>query len=292
MNDEEMRAITYLYLTYKFLKMKRKRKQSRYIYGVREKFGHYHTLVPQMRLHDHDSFIKFFRMTPEKFDLLLSYVGPIITKSSKWRKPISAGERLAITLRFLASGEEMQDISFNFRVGLSTVSGIIRETCDAIWTTLQSEYLPKPTPEIWKSIAEDFANIWNFPHCLGAIDGKHVMVHAPKRSGSEFFNYKQRFSKVLLALVDAQYRFIVVDIGSTGRLSDGGIFAQSKLGQRLHSNSLGIPQPDSIDGCDQNLPYVIVGDQAFPLSTNLMRPYPENGSTEKRKIFNYRYVQS
>ena len=36
-----------------------------------------------------------------------------------------------------------------------------------------------------------------------------------------FFNYKHSFSLVLLAVVDAAYKFIYVDVGCNGRISDG-----------------------------------------------------------------------
>ena len=71
-----------------------------------------------MRENDHESFYKYFRMTPERFDHLLLLVGPMLTKKSLYREPISAGERLAVTLRFLATGDSQQTISFSYRIGL------------------------------------------------------------------------------------------------------------------------------------------------------------------------------
>ena len=72
-------------------------------------------------------------MCPARFDDLLSRVGPIISKKvTRLREPISTGERLVVTLRFLVIGDSMQTISFIFRLGHSTVSFIIESTCDAL----------------------------------------------------------------------------------------------------------------------------------------------------------------
>jgi hypothetical protein len=71
----------------------------------------------------------------------------------------------------------MISLSYYFRIGLTTVSTIIRETCKAIWETLQPKYLNRPrNPSEWLAISKEFEEIWNFPHCIGAIDGKHVVV--------------------------------------------------------------------------------------------------------------------
>ena len=75
----------------------------------------------------------------------------------------------------------------------------------------------------WKLIAENFEATHNYPHCIGAIDGKHVRMRAPPNYGTYFYNYKGHFSLVLMAIVDANYKFIAVDVGAYGSASDGGI---------------------------------------------------------------------
>ncbi|XP_022174962.1 uncharacterized protein LOC111036948 [Myzus persicae] len=90
--------------------------------------------------------------------------------------------------------------------------------------------MPKPTKEDWKNISREYKEIWNFPNCIGCLDGKHINIQCPINGGSAYFNYKGVNSIVLLALVDAHYRFITVDVGSYGRNSDGNVFAKSALG--------------------------------------------------------------
>lgn len=82
--------------------------------------------------------------------------------------------------------------------------------------------LPAPTKDQFISIANSFSNKWNFPHVLGCLDGKHIRIRCPNRSGSLYYNYKDFFSIVLFALVDAKYKFIAVDIGRFGREGDSG----------------------------------------------------------------------
>ena len=136
--------------------------------------GKYHTQVKEMQKNDHQSLNKYFRNTPERFDNLRLLVGPMLTKKSLYGEAISAG--LSVTLHFLAIGDSQHTISFSYCIGLTTVSNIIAETCDALWIALQDYITSASKPEEWKQIADDFWNVWNFPMCCGAIDGKHLVM--------------------------------------------------------------------------------------------------------------------
>lgn len=126
-------------------------------------------------------------------------------------------EMFFIVCRFLAHGDSVNSKAWEFRVGRSTVYSIIHEVCRALWCALQPIYLPEPDEEKWSKVAEGFFNQWQFPNCVGAIDGKHIRIQAPSNSGSYWWNYKKYFSIVLLAICDADYKFVWVDVGQYGK---------------------------------------------------------------------------
>ena len=107
---------------------------------------------------------------------------------------------------------------------------------------------------------------WDFLNCVGAIDGKHIAIRSPPNSGSLYYNYKNHFSIVLMAAVDAGYTFIVVDVGNYGSNSDTGKFKHSHFGQKFLLNELGLPPRKPLPGFPQAglLPHCFMGDEAFP----------------------------
>ncbi|GFR22764.1 DDE Tnp4 domain-containing protein [Trichonephila clavata] len=111
---------------------------------------------------------------------------------------------------------------------------------------------------------------------------------APPKSGSRFHNYKGTFSIILLACVDANYKFVLVDIGAEGHNSDGGVFKNSIFGQNLEKGTLDLPCPAEIPGTTKMLPFLFIGYEAFPLKSNLMRSYPGVALSKDKGIFNYR----
>lgn len=143
--------------------------------------------------------------------------------------------------------------------------------------------------EKWKRVAGMFQEKWHFPHCLGAMDGKHIDIVPPGNNGSFYFNYKGRHSMVLLAIVDATYRFLLVDFGTNGRISDGGVLSNTTFHERLLSNNLNIPDPSNVSDNFKQIPYVFVADDAFPLATNIMKPFRQAQlDSASKEIFNYR----
>lgn len=116
-----------------------------------------------------------------------------------------------------------------------------------------------------------------------------MRIFSPGKSGSLFFNYKDYFSIVLLAFVDANYKFIMVDIGSYGKEGDSGILAKSNLGKLINDTTF-YPPPSTLPNSETVVPFTIVGDEAFRLSKHLMKPFARNVALldVKKAVFNYR----
>ena len=255
----------------------------------REEKGAFNSLIPELRMFDREYFYRFLRMSPERLEHLLTLVGPLIKKKfCPSRQPISPSERIIVTLRYLATGESQQTQSFYFRLGRATVCNIIRETTRAMWDALCPIYLKPPSSlSEWKTLADEFEKEWNFPNCIGALDGKHVCIEAPANAGSAYYNYKHFHSMVLMAICDAKYCFTMVDIGSYGRDNDASIFSECQIGDFFEKGLFNLPECRVISSSFQ-LPSVLVGDDIFPLKPWLMKPYPGKNLTVEERIYNYR----
>lgn len=197
-----------------------------------------------------------------------------------------------LTLRFLATGESFHSLQGQFRIGLSTIHLIVYKVLKTIWNNLQESTLKAPTcPEDWNVIIKGFEEKWQFPHCWGAIDGKHVIMQAQPHSGSKNYNYKGHHSVHLLALCDANYKFVIIDVDAHGRQSDSGVFQNSNFGKKLANNTLHLPPPSKLTPEGPHLPQVCVADEGFLLTCNIMRPYPGRSTgnlPNDQRIFNYR----
>lgn len=251
--------------------------------------GQYETLMQELMQECHGDFKSFLRMEVEMFMELLHRVAPVIAKNMRYREPLDPGLKLAITLRYLATGNSFHSLAFAFRVAHNTISLFVPEVCDAIVQMYQPEVIRPPTnPQEWQAIADSFSYRWNFHHTCGALDGKHVRIKKPRKSGSLYYNYKGFFSIVLLALVDADYKFIWANVGSYGSESDCGIFNQTDLRRRLEDGTLGLPAPAPFPHDDEDIPYFLIGDDAFPLRPWMIKPYAHRFLDHDERIFNYR----
>ena len=170
---------------------------------------------------------------------------------------------------------------------------IISETCQAIWYVLNNKgFITAPTSKKeWLEFATKFDNKWIFLHCLGAIDGKHVIIQATPRSGSTFSNYKKSFGIVLLAVYNANYEFTLVGVGEAGRQSDGDIYNNSNLGMEVDGILPNIPETATVKeySITKKCPFVFVADETFALKPFMLRPFlRRNDLNLYELVFDYR----
>ena len=230
--------------------------------------GQYDGLMPELRREDPQMFKNYIRVPapPQLYDELLLRLQPRLQrKCTRWRQPIGPGLRLALTLRFLATGDSYQSIAYDFLVPHNTISGIVTEVCDAIVEEYMEEVLDTPMqPHQWAEIADEFSRRWNLPHCVGAVDGKHVAIRKPKKGGSVFWNYKGYNSVVLMAMVDADYKFRWVQVGDPGSYSDGQIWKEADLKVAIERNVAGLSDPSPVPADNQPMPFFLVGWSTEP----------------------------
>jgi hypothetical protein len=177
-----------------------------------------------------------------------------------------------------------------FRASKASVVNFISEVCEAIYQAYQDEVFKCPnTHEECRAVADGFEQKWNFPHAIGALDGKHIRIKNPPKAGSMYYNYKGYYSIVLMALVDADYNFIWVHCGSDGSASDAQIFNHSPLRDAILDDSINFPPPEPLANTQgQPVPYFILADDAFALKEWLQKPYGGRSLTREQRIFNYR----
>lgn len=251
-------------------------------------------VLKELQYEDVETFYNFNRMYPRTYHHLLGLLRSKIEKQDTvMRQAIPAETRLLMTLRFLATGDSFRSLSCAFRVSCPAITSIIHEVVDAIISSLAEDYMkvrvnqdiscvthlftsnsqmPKTTDD-WLRIAKEFNDLWNFPHCLGALgngfeniiqtvcinirwlsDGKHIAFRAKAADGSLYFNYKGFNSIVLLALVDANYNFLYVDIGCNGRANDASVFNASTLCKAMEQKQLNIPQDKELEENGEKMP--------------------------------------
>ena len=178
---------------------------------------------------------------------------------------------------------------YAFRVARNSISLFVPEVCEAIYSAYKEEVMPDNiTEDDWLRISAEFERVWNLPHACGAFDGKHIRIKKPADSGSLFYNYKKFFSMVMMAVVDADYRFIWLSVGSYGSSSDGQIFRDSELRPMLEEGTMCLPPPSPLPHADRDTSYFLIGDDAFPLRSWMMKPYSRRHLDHDERIFNYR----
>ncbi|XP_062604332.1 putative nuclease HARBI1 [Saccostrea cucullata] len=207
------------------------------------------------------------------FRELVDRLSPRLKKQDNWfRKVLEPGLMLAIKLRYLATRESNTSLMYGFRVPHNTISLLVREVCESIIVEYADKVIACPTTtNEWQQLAEQFRIRWNLDHVLGALDGKHIAIKCLRNESSLYYNYKRFHSIILMDLVDVDYKFIWVDVGANGSASDATVFDNSELKDVIENHNIGFPEAAPLPNDKRKLPYIIVGNDAFPLRTWFMK---------------------
>jgi len=221
--------------------------------------------------------------------ILLSFVLDIILLSSFVQLISVLIMNKYAVCRYLATGNSFISLHYEYLLGATTVREIVRDTCDAVWECLKPVYMSARDKNDWVRTDNEFYERTNFPNCIGAADGKHIRIRKPNESGSHFFNYKNFSSTVLMAVADAVYCFISVEVGAYDSSSDSNVFKNSTFEKLLESNKLNIPDPRVLpsDAEGLSMPFALVGEEAFALSEHVLRPYRNKKVTFLKRVYIY-----
>ncbi|CAN7939345.1 unnamed protein product [Ixodes hexagonus] len=165
-----------------------------------------------------------------------------------------------MTLWLLGNQESYCGVADRFGVHKSTLHFVVSET--QAWASV----IQWPTQ--LAQVAGHFERKWRSPAVVGAVDGCHVSIKAPKEEQSAFYTRKEFHSVVLQGCCDSSMVFTHTHVGSPGRRNNARILTNSGL-----------------DDIRSALPedFHILGDSAYPLKVNLMRPYKDNGHLTRRQ---------
>ena len=139
--------------------------------------------------------------------------------------------------------------------------------------------------------AQEFERKANFPHCLGAVDGKHIQVMKPEHSSSMFYNYKDFFPLYQWPWQTLTTALCMLTLVVTEK-TDSTIFKRSTLWTSIQTNMLELPSERPLSGTEApNVPYFFV-DEGFALNRNLLRPFGGYNLSVKKRVYNYRLCRA
>ena len=260
----------------------------------RKERAYFTNIIQELIVEDRHGFREMFRMDVGDFEFILSKISDLIFPKERLggTTPIESDERLALTLRYLSTGESFQSLSFQYRISMSAISYIVKGCCKAVFERLTPDCIKVPaTKAEWLNVSKRLEDCWNYPHALGVIDGKHVRIQKPKNGGSFYYNYKHTHSIILMAVAGPDDECLYADVGSNGRVNDSGIWNKSALLQGILNGTVELPADGMLQN-GGNVPYVFLGYDAFALKEFLMKPFPQQGLIEERRIYNYRYSRA
>ncbi|CAF3550803.1 unnamed protein product [Rotaria socialis] len=242
-------------------------------------------IVPKM---DDKQFKENFRLERSTVSLLIKHVGPLLKKNeTQLRSAIPVEKRICCALYNLGSESELRTIGHLFGIGKSTAGEILHEFRATVVDSFFYRLVKFPvTNEEIKRTVDGFLNKFDYPMCLGALDGTHISIKPPQGLELDYYNYKKFHSIIMLATVDSNLLFTYVNVGAPGRCNDTYVYSKCQLYDVVQGD---IYSKYYMKVNNTSVQTHLIADSAFPLDRTLMKPYAIQPDMPKENAtFNYR----
>ena len=219
------------------------------------------------------------RMDVSTFEYLCSTLSPYLTRqNTSMRLAVPVQVKVAVAISRLATGSSMQSIADLYKIGLSTSQLAVSEFSGAMKSVLLRKFLRWPSASVLDKFAQEFQALHNIPYVVGAVDGSHIPIIAPRLHAADYYNRKGFHSVLLQAVVSSKCIFWDFDIGWAGSMHDANLWARTDIGKFCEAGRLS--------------PYVLVGDAAYPCRPWMLAPFKGHKDGLTREQYNWNYVQS
>ncbi|TGZ48709.1 putative nuclease HARBI1 isoform X1 [Temnothorax longispinosus] len=229
-------------------------------------------VIPRWRDKEFKSHFRISRVT---FEFVLEIIAPKLRRNFPGLEMIYPEKQFLVAIWRMATPDSYRSICEKFDLSVSTALLATRRVTK-ILADLAPTFITWPTGNRCNDVWARFEEIRSFPQVIGAIDGTHINIPAPRVNPEAYINRKGHHSIQLQAICDHTTRFTHCYIGHAGSVHDQRVFRLSDIQDAL-GNAEKFP-----DDCH------LLGDAAYKLHDNLMVPYRDNGHlTERQKNYNF-----
>lgn len=183
----------------------------RSVWSLKKNDEWWSTIVPTM---NDRQFKENFRLQRTTFTQLIQQVGPHLRRADTvFRRAIPIEKRIACALYALGSTSELRTVANLFGLGKSTAGELLHDFCSTIDEIFFNRLVKFPTTD--QEIADtvhDFLVRYDYPMCLGSLDGTHISVKAPIEAQTDYYNYKKYHAIVMLASVNCSLQFTYANV--------------------------------------------------------------------------------
>ncbi|XP_066589549.1 putative nuclease HARBI1 [Prorops nasuta] len=227
-----------------------------------------------------NEFKKHFRLSRTIVQQIISDLesSNIIPSYSFGPKYISAKLSFLLFLWFISNTEPLRTLADRFNISISSVFRVVRRVAKFL-VEKSNEIISWPkTNELIAHISDNFQQKRGIPKVIGAIDSTYIAIKRPQERCNEYCNRKKFFSINLMAVVDADMKFIYVYCGEAETLHDARVLRRSNL-YNVAEESTSLLFPNET---------FIIGDAAYPSLSWLVPPFKDNGHlSQHQQEFNY-----